>query len=83
MRNCGNCRHWEEYGSSKYGACGRLKHHAERHGELDNGRTDGPDDAAVLIDGSDYFAALRCRSDFGCVLHEPLESKCATPDTSA
>ncbi len=25
---------------------------------------------AVTVDGSGYFAALRCRSDFGCVYHE-------------
>jgi hypothetical protein len=36
--------------------------------------TDGIRDArskkAVVKDGSGYFAALRCRSDFGCVLFE-------------
>lgn len=26
---------------------------------------------AVAVDGSGYFAALRCREDFGCVYHEP------------
>ncbi len=26
---------------------------------------------AVVQDGSGYFAALKCRSDFGCVLHNP------------
>jgi hypothetical protein len=25
---------------------------------------------AVALDGSGYFAAVRCREDFGCVLHE-------------
>lgn len=27
---------------------------------------------AVVQDGSGYYAALKCRADFGCVLHEPL-----------
>jgi hypothetical protein len=26
---------------------------------------------AHACDGSDYNAALRCREDFGCILHEP------------
>lgn len=29
---------------------------------------------ATVVDGSGYFAALKCEADFGCVLHEPLES---------
>jgi hypothetical protein len=29
-------------------------------------------DKAVVVDGSGYFAALKCRSDFGCVYHEPF-----------
>lgn len=28
---------------------------------------------AVLKDGSGYFAALKSRADFGCVLYEPRE----------
>lgn len=28
---------------------------------------------AVVVDGSGYFAALRCREDFGCVLHQEKE----------
>ena len=28
---------------------------------------------AVVVDGSNYYAALKCREDFGCILHEPLE----------
>jgi hypothetical protein len=26
---------------------------------------------AVVVDGSDYYAALKPKQDFGCVLHEP------------
>lgn len=26
---------------------------------------------AVVVDGSGYFAALKCREDFGCVLYAP------------
>jgi hypothetical protein len=29
---------------------------------------------AVVTDGSGYFAALKCREDFGCVLFEPKEA---------
>lgn len=28
------------------------------------------EEKAVALDGSGYFAALRCREDFGCVYHE-------------
>ncbi len=27
---------------------------------------------AIAVDGSGYYAALRTRADFGCVLHSPL-----------
>lgn len=30
---------------------------------------------AVVQDGSGYFAALKCREDFGCVLFEPKETE--------
>lgn len=26
---------------------------------------------AITLDGSGYFAALKCTDDFGCVYHEP------------
>lgn len=29
---------------------------------------------AVVVDGSGYFAALKCRSDFGCVMFSPKEA---------
>ena len=29
---------------------------------------------AVAVDGSGYYAAVRCAPDFGCVLHELKES---------
>jgi hypothetical protein len=32
------------------------------------------DTAKVICqDGSGYFAAVRCREDFGCILYEPLQ----------
>lgn len=30
-------------------------------------------DRAFVVDGSYYFAALKCREDFGCVAHHPRE----------
>lgn len=28
---------------------------------------------AIAVDGSGYFAAVRCTEEFGCVLHQPKE----------
>jgi hypothetical protein len=42
--------------------CVRIAHqHSREH----------PGNASVVVvDGSDYFAAVLCTKDFGCVLHE-------------
>lgn len=73
---CGDCKHWktgltsydEDYEDveSEFGECGAVAHGGEDH-DLRN--TDPR--LALAIDGSGYRAALRCRSDFGCVLFEP------------
>ncbi len=81
MPRCGTCKHfkpdiderarnvtkWDEDGYKRipvegYGQCGRVPHAK---------REDVPlTDAATVADGSGYYAALICRQDFGCVLHE-------------
>lgn len=30
-------------------------------------------DTAITVDGSDYYSAVLCAMDFGCVLHEVKE----------
>jgi hypothetical protein len=68
--NCASCRYWIELDGQHpldgFGACGRMRAgmydpDAEIVGEL-----------AVVIEGSGLFAALKCKGDFGCVLHEPV-----------
>ncbi len=89
MNTCGTCKHhqtdndehlplaisdWDEDTYQKvlrkgYGICGRIKH------EENTTACKKFDGQAGVVDGSDYFAAVICRDDFGCVLHEPKIDK--------
>lgn len=63
MNLCGSCKHYVSDKDPRTGTCGRI--HVEwdpEHGLYN--------DKASVEDGSFYHAALLCRSDFGCVLHE-------------
>ena len=78
---CGTCRYWgdaEDLGE-RWRRCLGVRHGSTRRTE------DGPYDVwlddygqgprvilsrAFVADGSDYYAALKCEADFGCVLHE-------------
>jgi len=60
---CKNCKFFasSEYLGSGFHLCERIKHIA---------RGDPCSDLASVEDGSDYFAALRVKEDFGCVYFE-------------
>jgi hypothetical protein len=73
---CGNCKHWSQDSDDidpPYGECKRIKMKGAirevtvtglaREVTLEN-------EKACTVDGSDYFSAILCRSDFGCVLWE-------------
>lgn len=70
MNTCGSCKHWcnlvgEEhlgtdnhvYGPHGFGVCQRIK-------------MDERKDNVVVKDASGYYAAIHCKADFGCILHE-------------
>lgn len=75
MNKCGTCRFWkpvddssdpspaffsEEITDKTWGQCGRIE-------MLESSQSP---ELAGCVDGSGYFAALRSKADFGCVLHE-------------
>ena len=72
---CGNCKHWgnkeEEKENEMFRTCQAVIH--DNNGFTEGFRTDlkfRKAHKAVVLDGSGYFAALRTRDDFGCVLWE-------------
>lgn len=75
--NCGTCRFWGKNVPDPHGEisdqtgdwrqCGRVVHEDSYFQGKDFQK-----ELALVVDGSNFFAALKCRSDFGCVLHEPL-----------
>lgn len=80
---CGSCAYWgaghEQNSESpawrRVRPCGAVK-----HDDSDSYRADGslstplsdPNAKAEVVDGSGYFAALRTRADFGCVLYQEV-----------
>lgn len=71
-RICGTCRWWglssnRALVDGAYRACERVRMREQFP-------QDGPlavsEDPAFVEDGSGYYAAIRCRADFGCVLWE-------------
>ncbi len=64
-KTCGDCEYFGGERGSGYHECDAVEHdiYAE------------DDDKAVVVDGSGYMAALRVRSDFGCVLWEKRRCK--------
>lgn len=70
MNTCGTCKHWRPYErlgddpgyAPGFGTCGAVQMHPVREA------TDSW--LACVVDASDYFAALRTRDSFGCILWE-------------
>ena len=79
MNTCGTCKFWGDAPDrcdprgpkgEEFRPCKRIKMQeidmeaesdAEWHGVISNPCS------AVAVDGSGYYAAIKCRSDFGCV----------------
>lgn len=79
MSTCGTCQHWKqptpdaddydlgvsdqssEEVARTYGRCQRIVHIKDTPAT----------DPAGTQDASGYRASIRCRTDFGCILHEP------------
>lgn len=74
LQRCGNCKHWRCFDNDArwwkdedrtvreraYGTCGWVPF------------ADAQDEKSAFVeDDSGYYAALRCRADFGCVAWEP------------
>ena len=80
-KNCGTCRHWGEVEEVKgVGECATIEH--VKRGDRAMYKCDDDtnwDDHYVgearahVVDGSDWFAALRTKETFACNLHEPRE----------
>lgn len=66
--NCGTCRHWEatdpQHILDGFGACGRMK------AAIYSPDRDIDSELAVVVDGAGANSALKCKAEFGCVLHE-------------
>jgi len=65
MKKCGTCKYFDIKEGARFGECRaiHMPDHDERDDEL----------KVYCVDGSDYYAAVRCRKDFGCVLWERKE----------
>ena len=78
METCGNCKHWKQDDNPPFGKCLRIPHDdnfAINSWSLPG--EEGPEfneyaekHSVCVQDGSGYYAAILCQSDFGCVLHE-------------
>jgi hypothetical protein len=72
---CVTCKHW---GNAKdegklFRECQRIVQDRDQASDCDEFSTDPEnvlDETAVVIDGSGYFAKLRSKANFGCVMHE-------------
>ena len=85
-QRCGTCRHWKPPAESDqpvtftshtdeptdYGECKAIEHDTEWGWNESLALTKKA--SAMVLDGSGYFAALRSRAEFGCVLWEPKQA---------
>ncbi len=69
MNICGNCKYWgsvkdnHELEDETYKPCGVIQMVSKN-----------PTALAVVQDGSNYYAALKTKEDFGCNLHQLKEN---------
>jgi hypothetical protein len=80
VSTCGTCKHWEKgdyFDDEKYwGECHRIRQYRGGDNPVafydpDTGRQMfDPDEVVSAQDGSAYFAAIRCKAQFGCILYE-------------
>lgn len=80
MERCGTCRHWQSFDDYEpgfdskdypkgFGTCNAIGFLPDYDIPLEK-RSSW---LAGTEDGSGYFACLRTKEAFGCVLHEPKE----------
>jgi len=74
MQRCGTCKHWgtgdsREYIDKRYRFCAGVDVNDGCSG-CSSGSVNAGDDLAMAVDNSGFWAALKCREDFGCVLWE-------------
>jgi len=72
---CVTCKHWgnAEDEGKLFRECQRILHDVVQASDCDEFSRDPEnvlEETAVVIDGSGYFARLRSKADFGCVMHE-------------
>jgi hypothetical protein len=79
MGTCGTCKHWKRIdheadptSDPRYGTCEAIPQAREEWDDDGDVSVMAGDWKAVAVDGSGYFAAIKTRECFGCVLHEPL-----------
>jgi hypothetical protein len=83
MKLCGTCKFWgnDEDATEQFRWCRAVVHDQENYADPDDDEWCGADELAekiafrkthkaIVLDGSGFKAALRCREDFGCVLHK-------------
>ena len=66
--NCGTCIHWipedPQHVIEGFGACGRM------YAAIYSPDREIANEKAIVVDGAGANSALKCKADFGCVLHE-------------
>ena len=85
LGSCGKCKHWgsPEETHEEYRSCRAIVHDEGSFTSGDGKYQDVPTTTefrathpAVVVDGSGFFAALRSRADFACILFaNPVEQK--------
>lgn len=83
MNKCGTCKFWGSYikwkgrpvpdQTGEWRQCGRI--FFDDDGEISEYADDKEGslvrkELVVVQDGSGWFGCLKCREDFGCILHE-------------
>lgn len=75
VNTCGTCRFWgsgDRAETERFRECTAIIH--DRGYPVSPNTDCDPNFAdahcATAVDGSGYYAAVRCRADFGCVLHQ-------------
>jgi len=77
VNNCKNCKYFGDQIHAYYGKespTGFHKCEAISHGFMDGAELLDNNDKATVVDGSGYFAAIRVKEDFGCVLFEEKQT---------
>ena len=66
---CGTCLFWKEVDRFGVGTCEAIKHQGGQFSYSDDWAEGN--NAAGIVDGSGYYAALKTKEAFGCTLYKP------------